>query len=111
MQQLSTLARQLAAVLMIGGVSALAQAADSTSAAPVQTVAAAKVTDDATITSQVQAALQQDKGLAAVAVSTTAGVVVLNGSVSSADAAQQAVKLAMTVPGVKDVKSEIKVGG
>ena len=111
MQHTSTLVRRLAAALAIGAVSALAHAADTTSAAPVQMVAAANATDDATITSQVQAALQQDKSLSAIAVSTTAGLVVLNGSVPSSAAAQQAVKLALSVPGVKDVKNEIKVGG
>jgi osmotically-inducible protein OsmY len=111
MQHTSTLVRRLAAALAIGAVSALAHAADTTTAAPVQMVAAATATDDATITTQVQAALQQDRSLSAIGVSTTAGVVLLNGSASSSAAVQQAIKLAMTVPGVKDVKNEIKVGG
>jgi osmotically-inducible protein OsmY len=43
-------------------------------------------------------------------VSTNVGVVVLKGSIPSADAAQQAIQTASGVPGVKDVKNELKLG-
>jgi len=108
MQQQSVLVRQLAAALLIGVACVTAQAADPVSAAP-----AAATADDAAITAQVQAALQKDKDLSAlpIVVNTNAGVVVLTGAVPSAAAAELAVKLAQAVPGVKEVKSELKLPG
>jgi osmotically-inducible protein OsmY len=59
------------------------------------------------------AVLQQDKDLQALPLtvsSTAAGVVVVKGSAPSAELAQKAIKLVQAVPGVKEVRNEIKVG-
>jgi hyperosmotically inducible protein len=60
----------------------------------------------------VKAALQENKQLSSqkIDVSTTDGVVVLKGSIPSAEAAQQAIEATSAVPGVKDVKNELKLG-
>jgi hyperosmotically inducible periplasmic protein len=69
--------------------------------------------DDATITKSVKAALAEDKELQALKlnVSTAQGVVKISGMVPSADVSKRATQIAATVPGVKDVKSDLKVKG
>ncbi len=69
--------------------------------------------DDATITTRVKSALLNDPNVGAlrIDVSTTAGVVTLSGSVKSSGEADRAVQIARQVPGVKDVKSALAVGG
>ena len=115
MRQTSTFARLLSAALMAGAASATfaADQAPATAPAPAQQVAQAQPAGDASIASQAQAALQQDKDLATLPLtvsSTTAGVVVVKGSAPSAELAQKAIKLVQAVPGVKEVRNEIKVG-
>ena len=60
----------------------------------------------------VKAALLENKDLSSqkIDVSTTDGVVVLKGSIPNAESAQQAISAATAVPGVKDVKNELKLG-
>ncbi|MBW8845646.1 MAG: BON domain-containing protein [Burkholderiales bacterium] len=117
MRQTSTFARLLSAALMAGAATATFAAdqapANDPAPAPADQVAQAQTAGDATIASQAQAALQQDKDLAALplTVSTTsAGVVVLKGAAPSADLARKALKVVQAVPGVKEVRNEIKVG-
>ncbi|HEY8881635.1 MAG TPA: BON domain-containing protein [Roseateles sp.] len=115
MQQTSTFARLLTAALMAGAATAsfAADQAPVPATAPAEQVAQAQPAGDATITSQAQAALQKDKDLQALPLtvsSTSAGVIVLKGAAPSADLAQRAVALVQAVPGVKEVRNEIKVG-
>ncbi|WP_457393847.1 BON domain-containing protein [Roseateles sp. P5_E1] len=114
MRQTSTFARLLSAALMAGSATATF-AADQAPAtpAPAEQVAQAQTAGDTTIASQAQAVLQQDKDLAVLPLtvsSSAAGVVVLKGAAPSADLAQKAIKLVQAVPGVKEVRNEIKVG-
>lgn len=81
--------------------------------APAEQVAQAQAAGDAALASQAQAALQQDKDLQALplTVSTAAGgVVVVKGAAPTPDLAQKAIKLVQALPGVKEVRNEIKVG-
>lgn len=58
-------------------------------------------------------ALQQDKDLQALPLTvsnTAAGVIVVKGAAPSAELAQKAIKRVQAVPGVKEVRNEIKVG-
>ena len=66
---------------------------------------------DTTITAKVKSALARDKNVssAGIHVSTTAGVVTLNGSVSSPEMAQQAAQLAERTNGVKSVNNQLMV--
>jgi hyperosmotically inducible periplasmic protein len=111
MQQTTRLVRLLSAALMATGAS-VAFAAD---AAPAQQIAQAQTAPapDAAVAAQAAAALQQDKELQALPLtvsSTAAGVIVVKGAAPSAELAQKAVKLVQAVPGVKEVRNEIKVG-
>jgi osmotically-inducible protein OsmY len=112
MQHTTAFARLLSAALMATAGSA-AFAADPAPAQPApQQVAQAQPADPA-VAAQAAAALQQDKDLQALPLtvsSTAAGVVVVKGSAPSADLAQKAIKLVAAVPGVKEVRNEIKVG-
>lgn len=115
MQQ-TTFARLLSAALMATAATG-AFAADPAPAtpapAPADQVAQAQTAGDAAITSKAQAALQQDKDLQTLPLtvsSTSAGVIVLKGAAPSADLAQKAIKAVQAVPGVKEVRNEIKVG-
>ena len=110
MQKATVLARLLTAALVSTAAAGVAYAADATPAAQAQPVAQSA---DTAITSKVKAALSDNKALSAlqIDVSTTDGVVVLKGSVPNADAAAQAAQVAATVPGVKNIKSELKVAG
>lgn len=115
MQQTSTFARLLTAALMAGAATAsfAADQAPAPATAPAQQVAQAQPAGDAAITSQAQAALLKDKDLQALPLtvsSTSAGVIVLKGAAPTADLAQKAVQLVQSVPGVKEVRNEIKVG-
>ena len=69
--------------------------------------------DDATISTRVKTALLNDPQLSALGidVSSSQGVVTLSGTARSRDDEQRAVQLAKGVQGVKDVRSQIKVGG
>ncbi|MFG6456151.1 BON domain-containing protein [Roseateles sp. BYS96W] len=114
MQQASTLVRLLSAALTATAVSAsfAADMAPATAPAPADQVAQAQP-GDAAIASQAAAALQQDKDLQALPLtvsSAAAGVVVVKGMAPSAELAQKAIKLVQAVPGVKEVRNEIKVG-
>ncbi|MEO6280093.1 BON domain-containing protein [Roseateles sp.] len=109
----STLTRLLSAALMATAASASFAADPEPATAPADQVVAQAQTGDAAVTSQAAAVLQQDKDLQALPLtvsSTTAGVVVVKGSAPSAELAQKAIKLVQAVPGVKEVRNEIKVG-
>jgi|EndMetStandDraft_4_1072995.scaffolds.fasta_scaffold685503_1 osmotically-inducible protein OsmY len=116
MRQTTTFARLLSAALMATAASASFAADPAPATAPVPAPAeqvAQAQTGDAAITSQAAAALQQDKDLQALPLtvsSTSAGVVVVKGAAPSAELAQKAIKLVQAVPGVKEVRNEIKVG-
>lgn len=99
----------LLATALIFGASTLALAAETAAPAPGAVAVAA---GDAEITSKVKTALTKDQKLAAtpIDVTTTDGVVVLKGKIATAESAEQAIKLASGVPGVKDVRSELKLG-
>lgn len=75
--------------------------------------AAAKAYDDATISTRVKTALLNDPEVGAlrIEVRTEQGVVTLSGTARNQAESQRAVQLARGVPGVKDVRSELKVGG
>jgi hyperosmotically inducible protein len=75
--------------------------------------AASKAYDDATISTRVKTALLNDPDLGAlrIEVRTEQGVVTLIGAARNEAESQRAVQLARGVPGVKDVRSELKVGG
>jgi hyperosmotically inducible protein len=68
--------------------------------------------DDATITARVKTALLNDPNVGAlkIDVSTTAGVVAISGSVRSRTEEQRAIAVARQVPGVKDVRSDLRTG-
>ena len=70
-------------------------------------------TDDATVTTRVKTALLNEPGVNATAinVATSDGVVTLSGQVKSNDEEQKAIATARRIPGLRDVKSELKVGG
>ncbi|MCE4553584.1 BON domain-containing protein [Roseateles cellulosilyticus] len=112
MRHTATLARLIAAALSLG--TAAAMAADPAPApAPAEQVAQAEPAGDTAIASQAQAVLQQDKDLQTLPLTVSAaagGVVVVKGAAPSADLAQKAIKLVAAVPGVKEVRNEIKVG-
>jgi hyperosmotically inducible protein len=69
--------------------------------------------DDATITTRVKTALLNDPDIGAlrIDVSTSLGVVTLDGTVKTEAEKGRAADLARTVPGVKDVKVNLQVGG
>lgn len=95
----------LAALLPLGGISC----APPHRVSPAGTAAF----DDATISTRVKTVLLNDPTVGAlrIDVNTQAGVVTLSGQARSESEAQKAVQLARGVPGVKDVKSQLKVGG
>lgn len=113
MQQTTRLAHLLSAALM--ATAATASFANETAPAPAQAQqpAQAQPASDATVTAQATAVLQQDKDLQTLPLtvsSTASGVVVVKGAAPSAELAQKAIKLVAAVPGVKEVRNEIKVG-
>ena len=67
--------------------------------------------DDGVLTTRVKTALLYDAGLAArrLTVTTIDGVVTLSGEVGSADEAERAERLARTVAGVRDVRSQLTI--
>jgi hyperosmotically inducible protein len=72
---------------------------------------AGQISDDTTITKNVQSAFSQDQQVnaPAIQVSTDNGVVQLSGFANSAKEASHAEEVARQVPGVKDVKNSIEV--
>jgi len=111
--QTTTLVRLLSAALMASAATASFAADSAPAVAPADQVVAQAQTGDATVTTQAAAALSQDKDLQALPLtvsSTAAGVVVVKGSAPSAELAQKAIKVVQAVPGVKEVRNEIKVG-
>jgi osmotically-inducible protein OsmY len=72
---------------------------------------AVDVTSDAAITGAVKVKLAADAELSAVDINvdTADGVVTLNGRVASAVLIDKAAELAKTAPGVKDVKTNLRV--
>jgi hyperosmotically inducible protein len=72
---------------------------------------AAEVASDATITGTVKLKLAADTHLSAreINVDTANRVVTLNGRVATAELIDKAVEIAKSVPGVKDVKSNLEV--
>jgi hypothetical protein len=72
-----------------------------------------RTTDDATVTTRVKIALLNDPqvGPMRLDVKTFQGVVTLSGTVKTAADARQAIAVARTTSGVRDVKSELKVEG
>jgi hyperosmotically inducible protein len=75
--------------------------------------AVSRTIDDATLTTRVKTSLLNEPGVAAqnITVQTSGGVVTLAGVVKSADEEQHAISAARKVEGVRDVKSELKIGG
>ncbi len=69
--------------------------------------------DDATITTRVKTALLNDPQVSAlkIDVNTTQGVVTLSGAARSKADEQKAIQVAKGVQGVKDVRSNLQVGG
>ncbi|MGE5243486.1 MAG: BON domain-containing protein [Betaproteobacteria bacterium] len=69
--------------------------------------------DDATITARVKTALLNDPSVSAmrIDVDTTKGVVTMSGVVKSQAEEQRAIQIARGIPGVRDVKSTLQVGG
>ena len=72
-----------------------------------------RTVDDATLTTRVKTSLLNEPGVSAqnINVQTTGGVVTLSGVVKSPDEEQHAIAAARKVEGVRDVKSQLKVGG
>ena len=69
--------------------------------------------DDTTITTRVKTALLNDPEVGAlkIDVNTAQGVVTLSGTARSKAEEQKAIQLARGIQGVKDVKSNLQVGG
>jgi hyperosmotically inducible protein len=69
--------------------------------------------DDLSLSTKVKIELIADRELGAMRIdaSTLNGVVTLSGAVPSQAAADRAVAAAKRVPGVRDVKSELKIAG
>ena len=67
--------------------------------------------DDATITTRVKTALLNEPVLVAtgIDVATSAGVVTLSGAVKSKEDEDRALRVARQVPGVKDVRSALRI--
>jgi hyperosmotically inducible protein len=112
MTRCNTLARLLAATLLAAGASTALHAADQPATRATAATQAASP-DDAALASKVQAALQEDKEVAVLPISVSAeqGVVVLVGTIPSAETARRALQLAAAVPGVKEVRSALKLPG
>lgn len=111
MQHASTFARLLTATLTATALST-AFAADP-APAPAGQAPQAQPADAAAVAAQAAAVLQQDKDLQTLPLtvsSTDSGVVIVKGAAPSAELAQKAIKLVAAVPGVKEVRNEIKVG-
>lgn len=109
MRNITPIVRLLSAAVLATGATA-ALAADP---APAQPAPQGQPAGDAAVAAQAAAALQQDKDLQALplTVSTSAaGVLVVKGAAPSAELAQKAIKVVAAVPGVKEVRNEIKVG-
>ena len=115
MQQRSAIARLIAAAALVAGTSVYAAGPAAPTVSDAQAPAPtgeASYAGDAVVNSKVKAALLENKDLSSqkIDVSTNDGVVVLKGSIPNAEAAQQAISAATAVPGVKDVKNELKLG-
>ena len=69
--------------------------------------------DDTTITTRVKTVLLNDPQVSAlkIDVSTSQGIVTLSGTARSKTEEQKAIQLARGVQGVKDVRSNLQVGG
>jgi len=69
--------------------------------------------DDATVTARVKTVLLNDQQINAtkIDVSTENGVVTISGTVRNQADEQRAIELVRQTPGVKDVKSTLKIGG
>jgi osmotically-inducible protein OsmY len=112
MRNITPIVRLLSAAVLATGATA-ALAADPAPAQPAQPAPQGQPDGDAAVAAQAAAALQQDKDLQALplTVSTSAaGVLVVKGAAPSAELAQKAIKVVAAVPGVKEVRNEIKVG-
>ncbi|RRS04405.1 BON domain-containing protein [Aquabacterium soli] len=116
MQQRSAIARLIAAAALVAGSASVYAAGPAAATSPDAQAPAptgeASYAGDAVVNSKVKAALLENKDLSSqkIDVSTNDGVVVLKGSIPNAEAAQQAISAATAVPGVKDVKNELKLG-
>lgn len=112
MQAITPIARLLSA-LSLAAAATTALAADPAPAQPGQPMSQQQPAGDAAVAAQAAAALQQDKDLQALPLtvsSTAAGVIVVKGAAPSAELAQKAIQVVAAVPGVKEVRNEIKVG-
>ena len=89
------------------------QAGSDTAAAATDTFQGTKrAVKDTTITAEVKASLERDKNIPRardIHVDTVAGVVTLNGNVSSPEAAQHAAQLAEQTKGVRAVNNQLMV--
>ena len=111
--QKSKLLNSLVAVVLLSGASITASQAAGQSdkmAAPVGLSANAGVSDDS-IAASAKAALSSDAQSATLPINVAVkkGVVVLTGSIPSAEAGDHAVQLIASVAGVKEVKNDLKV--
>ncbi len=72
---------------------------------------AADITDDVRITNEVKVKFAADDSVKSrnIRITATTGVVVLSGTVRTKDEEQQAIDLANSVPGVKEVRSELRI--
>jgi hyperosmotically inducible periplasmic protein len=72
---------------------------------------AGQYVDDATLTTRVKIALVSDSitSLFKISVSSSDGIVTLNGAVDKAETIERAIKLASAVPGVKEVNAQISL--
>jgi len=100
----------LATAAFSGPYALQAYAADPAPAAA-QDSPAAGTPQDHQLAARVKAALSKDKDLTGVniAVSVNNGVVELTGVLKSRDLVERAAQIARSVPGVKDVKSDIRL--
>lgn len=91
----------------------LEQAGSDTAAAASDTYQGSKrAVKDVTITAEVKAALERDKAIPSaheIHVHTKAGIVTLNGNVSSPEASQHAARLAQETKGVRSVNNQLMV--
>ena len=106
--------RHIDAALMIAAMTAVvpvSHATDSPRSAAEAGMTAGQYIDDATLTTKVKTALLSDSvtSLFKISVTSNKGLVTLNGTVDKASTIEHAIKLAMAVPGVREVKAELSL--
>jgi len=104
----------LIAVALLSATAASSFAADPVMAQadkPGMTQKAAVAVDDSVITAKVKSALVSDKEVSAMKINVTTkqGVVILTGSVPSAEAGDHVIKMVAAIEGVKDIQNQLQV--